>query len=60
MAVKNIVAGFFLVLILSSFLSLAQSQSDGTITITTYYPSPNGVFKDMEVKEKLAIGNISN
>lgn len=60
MAVKNIVAGLFLILTISSFLSLAQSRADETLTITTYYLSPNGVFKDMEVKDKLAVGNITD
>jgi hypothetical protein len=50
----KILSLFILSLILCSFL-FAQE----TITITTYYPAPDGVFKDLEVKKSLAVGNIT-
>jgi hypothetical protein len=60
MAVKNIVAGILLIIIISAFLPTAHSQNQESLSITTYYPSPNGVFRDLEIRSKLAVGNITN
>jgi hypothetical protein len=40
-------------------ISPAFSQSSETLTFTTYYPSPIGVYRLLEVAESLAVGDIS-
>lgn len=37
----------------------AQQDKADSVSFTTYYPSPNGVFTNLEVKRKLVVGNIS-
>ena len=54
----------FIVFILSLVLlipaiSQAQSNYSETLTITTYYPSPYGVYRNLEVKRSLAVGDIT-
>ena len=54
----------FIVFILSLVLlipaiSQAQSNYSETLTITTYYPSPYGVYRNLEVKRGLAVGDIT-
>gem|GEM_PF-3427427 len=49
--------------ILLSFLAsyaFAQSNQNDTFTISTYYPSPRGIYKTLEVKHSLAIGEVRN
>ena len=41
------------------FFALAQSNYSETLTITTYYPSPYGVYRNLEVKSGLAVGDIT-
>ena len=52
----------FLFISLSIFLvnpCFAQSNYTESLTITTYYPSPYGVYRNLEVKSGLAIGDIT-
>lgn len=54
----------FLLFILSQVLaspaiSRAQSNQTESLTITTYYPSPYGVYHNLEVKRGLAVGDIT-
>ena len=39
--------------------AFAQSNYSETLTITTYYPSPYGVYRNLEVKRGLAVGDIT-
>lgn len=52
-----------LFLIIGLFLIVSISASSGeekeTLTITTYYPAPYGVYKDLDVKENVIVGDIS-
>ena len=41
------------------FFALGQSNCSETLTITTYYPSPYGVYRNLEVKRGLAVGDIT-
>jgi len=48
-----------LTLILTILISLpAFSQQQETLTLTTYYPSPFGVYRNLLVTESMAIGNV--
>jgi hypothetical protein len=51
----------FFILICSSLAGfpLLAIGADETITISTYYPSPYGIYSNLEVKDGLAIGDIS-
>jgi hypothetical protein len=49
---KKIVVSFFVLTLLLTLTTLAQE----TITLTTYYPSPFGVYKDLLVQERLGVG----
>ncbi|MCD6228167.1 MAG: hypothetical protein J7K17_01635 [Candidatus Omnitrophica bacterium] len=44
---------FFLLIIFSFFNLFAQNQ----FTITTYYPTPYGIYNEVKVKEKIIVGN---
>ena len=51
----------FLILSLFLFLAvpLSHPQETETITLTTYYPAPYGVYKDMRVTGRLAVGDVN-
>ena len=40
------------------FLLVSQVQAE-EITVTTYYPAPVGVYKEMHVSERQAIGDVN-
>jgi hypothetical protein len=46
-------------LISAGGFAFAQSNSSETLTITTYYPSPYGVYRNLEVKRGMAVGDIT-
>ena len=52
-------------LLLISFLlsptitCFCQSNQSESLTITTYYPSPYGVYRNLEVKNGMAVGDIT-
>ena len=50
---------FFLALSVTT-ICFAQSSQTESLTITTYFPSPEGVFNKLEVHSGLVVGNISN
>ncbi len=49
-----------LTLSFSTDLSFSQSNQHESLTISTYYPSPNAVFNSMEVRGKIIVGNITD
>lgn len=55
---------FWIFLLCFIFVSCAVSfsQNDGneTLTLTTYLPSPNAVFNQLEAKTKLVVGDITH
>jgi hypothetical protein len=46
-------------ILIASIFFYAQAQQTDSITITTYFPSPDGAFRDLENKRVCAVGNIS-
>ena len=57
---KYLQSSLMIIFILTSFsLTFAQSNYSETLTITTYYPSPYGVYRNLEVKSGLAVGDIT-
>jgi hypothetical protein len=59
---KRIILLSILFFSLTCGIALAQpiNQTDwNTFTITTYYPSPHGVYNRMEVKKALSVGNFT-
>ena len=51
----------FLAFSFSAFCQSEHEQSNNeTITISTYYPSPYGVYRELEVKGRMAVGNVRN
>jgi hypothetical protein len=46
-------------LITITSLPFVRADQEST-TITTYYPSPNAIFNDMEVKTRAIVGDIAN
>jgi len=49
---------FLLSLIFVPISAFCQSGNE-TITIGTYYPSPYGIYRDLEVKRRMAVGDAS-
>ena len=49
-----------LFIVLLVFTNLSFSQGQERITITTYYPAPFGVYRDLEVRNQLRIGGSSS
>jgi hypothetical protein len=47
-------------ILILTFTFLSQTAKAESLEISTYYPSPNGVFDRMEVKGKLIVGNITD
>ena len=45
-------------MIFAALSSFALAEQD-SLSITTYFPSPKTAYKDLEVKKKLVVGNIS-
>lgn len=58
MKINFVFLAFFLVFIPS--LSFPQTNQTESLTVTTYFPSPNAVFHRMVVKKNLIVGNISD
>jgi hypothetical protein len=56
----NICLYLFIFIFLFPVFLLAQSGVNETIAITTYLPSPNGVFGTLEVRKGIAIGNVTS
>ncbi|MDD3295884.1 MAG: hypothetical protein PHU64_00810 [Candidatus Omnitrophica bacterium] len=44
---------------LTSFVLAQSPNQEESITLTTYYPAPYGVYKDLEAKDGLAVGDIT-
>jgi hypothetical protein len=51
---------FIVGILIASIFFYAQAQQTDSISITTYYPSPNAAFRDLETKRVCAVGNISD
>jgi hypothetical protein len=49
-----------LFLIFTPSITFPQTNQTESLTVTTYFPSPNAVFQKMEVKRNLVVGNISD
>jgi hypothetical protein len=49
----------FCIGICAGFPVFALGQNNETLTIVTYYPSPYGVYRNLEVRRGLAVGNIT-
>jgi hypothetical protein len=58
MKIKLAFATLFLILIPT--LTFSQSEKKESLTVTTYFPSPEAVFSRMEVRSKLLVGNVSD
>ncbi|MDD3295885.1 MAG: hypothetical protein PHU64_00815 [Candidatus Omnitrophica bacterium] len=60
---EKIIFKIFLIAVsLLGFTSFALAQSpsqEESVTLTTYYPAPYGVYKDLEAKDGLVVGDIS-
>jgi hypothetical protein len=48
-----------IIFLISPLIIFSQEESTEIITITTYYPSPYGAYRDLEAKKSLATGNIT-
>ena len=57
---KKVFLTLLLILTLTILITLpafSQTPTSETLTFTTYYPSPHGVYKQLLVTERMAIGN---
>ncbi len=50
---------FILVLFSTAICFAAQSNYTESLTISTYYPAPYGVYRDLQARKSLAVGNFT-
>ena len=58
MKINFVFLALFLVFIPT--LTFPQTNQTESLSVTTYFPSPNAVFNKMEVRGKLVVGNITD
>jgi hypothetical protein len=49
----------FILALSITVICFAQSNNTESLTITTYYPAPYGVYRDLQARKSLAVGNFT-